>query len=44
MTNRIKDQEAILAKLNIYELNPMQEDAIRVIKDHTNIILLLTTF
>ena len=43
MTNRIKDQEAILAKLNIYELNPMQEDATKVIKDHTNIILLSPT-
>ena len=43
MANSIKDQEAILAKLNIYELNPMQEEAIKVIKENTNVILLSPT-
>ena len=43
MANSIRDQEAILAKLNIYELNPMQEQAIKVIKENTNIILLSPT-
>ena len=43
MANSIRDQEAILAKLNIYELNPMQEEAIKVIKENTNIILLSPT-
>ena len=43
MANSIRDQEAILAKLNIYELNPMQEEAIKVIKENTNVILLSPT-
>ena len=43
MANSIRDQEAILAKLNIYELNPMQEQAIKVIKENTNVILLSPT-
>ena len=43
MANSIKDQEAILAKLNIYELNPMQLEAIEVIKGFNNIILLSPT-
>ena len=43
MANSIKDQEAILAKLNIYELNPMQLEAIEVIKGYNNIILLSPT-
>ena len=38
MANSIKDQEAILAKLNIYELNPMQLEAVEAIKESNNII------
>jgi ATP-dependent RNA helicase DeaD len=43
MANTIKDQEAILAKLNIYELNPMQLEATAVISKTTNTILLSPT-
>ena len=43
MANSIKDQEAILAKLNIYELNPMQLEAVEAIKESNNIILLSPT-
>ena len=43
MANSIKDQEGILAKLNIHQLNPMQEEAITAIKTHTNTILLSPT-
>lgn len=43
MANVIKDQQDILAKLNIYELNPMQEEAIPVIEKTTNTILLSPT-
>lgn len=43
MANIIKDQQAILEKLNIYELNPMQEEAIPVIESTTNTILLSPT-
>ena len=31
MANTIKDQQDILAKLNIHALNPMQEDAVAAI-------------
>ncbi len=43
MANSIKDQEGILAKLNIHQLNPMQDEAITAIKTHTNTILLSPT-
>jgi len=43
MANSIKDQEGILKKINIHELNPMQEEAISVINKSTNTILLSPT-
>ncbi len=43
MANSIKDQQDILAKLNIHELNPMQEEAIAVIEKSTNTVLLSPT-
>jgi|TARA_B110000908_G_scaffold35414_1_gene42466 superfamily II DNA/RNA helicase len=43
MANTIKDQQDILAKLNIHALNPMQEEAISVIESNTNTILLSPT-
>lgn len=43
MANIIKDQQDILVKLNIHELNPMQEDAISVIEKTTNTIILSPT-
>ena len=43
MANIIKEQQDILAKLNIYELNPMQKEAIPVIETTTNTILLSPT-
>ena len=43
MANTIKDQEAILAKLNIYQLNEMQLEATAVISKTTNTILLSPT-
>ena len=43
MPNNIKNQAAILAKLNIYELNPMQLEATAVIEKTTNTILLSPT-
>lgn len=43
MANTIKDQGDILAKFNIHELNPMQEEAISVIETTTNTILLSPT-
>ncbi|MFD1293800.1 DEAD/DEAH box helicase [Lutibacter holmesii] len=43
MANIIKDQQAILEKLNIFELNPMQEEAIPVIESTSNTILLSPT-
>ncbi len=43
MANTIKDQQDILEKLNIHQLNPMQEEAISVIEKETNIILLSPT-
>ncbi len=43
MANNIKQQQDILAKLNIQELNPMQEEALAVIEKETNTILLSPT-
>ena len=43
MANSIKEQQDILAKLNIHVLNPMQEEAISVINNTTNTILLSPT-
>ncbi|AQS93189.1 helicase [Polaribacter sp. BM10] len=43
MANHIKDQKEILQKLNISQLNPMQEEAIATIKKNTNTILLSPT-
>lgn len=43
MANEIKNQQDILAKLNITALNPMQEEAIPVIEKTTNTILLSPT-
>ena len=43
MANSIKNQEDILAKLNIYELNEMQNEAISVIDSNTNTIILSPT-
>lgn len=43
MANQIKGQEEILKKLNIRQLNPMQEEAIATIKKNVNTILLSPT-
>ena len=43
MANHIKNQQDILTKLNIQALNPMQEEAIAVIENTTNTILLSPT-
>ncbi|WP_438712081.1 DEAD/DEAH box helicase [Aquimarina muelleri] len=43
MANTIRSQAEILQKLNIHELNPMQEEAIPVIKNKSNVILLSPT-
>ncbi|MCF6306931.1 MAG: DEAD/DEAH box helicase [Flavobacteriaceae bacterium] len=43
MRNINKDQQDILTKLNIHELNPMQQEAIAVIESTTNTILLSPT-
>ena len=43
MANSIKQQHDILTKLNIHVLNPMQEEAIDVIDNTTNTILLSPT-
>jgi len=43
MANSIKSQQDILSKLNIQALNPMQEEAVPVIEDTTNTILLSPT-
>jgi len=43
MANSIKNQEDILAKLNIYELNEMQNEAISVIDSNANTIILSPT-
>ncbi len=43
MANRIKEQQDILDKLKIYSLNPMQEEALDVINNNANTILLSPT-
>lgn len=43
MANNIKEQEDILSKLNIQQLNPMQEEAISVIEKTANTIILSPT-
>lgn len=43
MANDIKNQQDILAKLNIHVLNPMQEEAVSVIEKTANTILLSPT-
>ncbi len=43
MANHIKNQEEILRKLNIYQLNDMQEEAITAIDKNVNTILLSPT-
>ena len=43
MANTIKNQEEILAKLNIYELNEMQKEAISVIENTRDTIILSPT-
>ena len=43
MANSIKNQQDILAKLNIHTLNPMQQEAIAVIETTVNTILLSPT-
>lgn len=43
MANNIKNQQEILAKLNIHVLNPMQEEAVSVIETSKNTILLSPT-
>ena len=43
MANSIKIQEDVLAKLNIHQLNPMQEEAISVIETTTNTVILSPT-
>ena len=43
MANHIKNQEEILRKLNIYQLNAMQEEAISAIDTNVNTILLSPT-
>ncbi|KAA5821426.1 DEAD/DEAH box helicase [Algibacter amylolyticus] len=43
MANSIKNQEDILQKLNIEALNPMQEEAVPIILEATNTILLSPT-
>ena len=43
MANSIKSQEDILTKLNIQQLNPMQEEAVTVIERTRNTILLSPT-
>ena len=43
MANQLKGQEEILRKLNIYELNEMQEEAISTIDSTANTMLLSPT-
>lgn len=43
MANTIKEQQEILEKLKIYNLNPMQEEALEVIKNNANTMLLSPT-
>lgn len=43
MANNIKEQQDILEKLNIHQLNPMQEEALSIIETTTNTVLLSPT-
>lgn len=43
MANIIKEQQEILDKLKIYNLNPMQEEALEIINNNTAIIVLSPT-
>lgn len=43
MANSIKEQQDILEKLKIYTLNPMQEEALEVITNNANTVLLSPT-
>ena len=43
MANSIKEQQEILEKLNIYALNPMQEQAMEAIDKNEKTILLSPT-
>lgn len=43
MANSIKGQQDILAKLNIKELNPMQQEAVRIIDKSANTVILSPT-
>lgn len=43
MANTIKEQQEILEKLNIFQLNEMQEESLSVIKSTTNTIILSPT-
>jgi superfamily II DNA/RNA helicase len=43
MANPVKEQQHILEKLNIHELNPMQEEALQAIGGNTNTIVLSPT-
>lgn len=43
MGNTIKTQEAILAKLNIYELNEMQKEALATVENSENTVILSPT-
>ncbi|WP_282123405.1 DEAD/DEAH box helicase [Algibacter mikhailovii] len=43
MASSVKNQQDILTKLNIHELNPMQEEAISVIENKTNTVILSPT-
>ncbi|NKI25840.1 DEAD/DEAH box helicase [Arenibacter sp. 6A1] len=43
MANDIKEQQDILEKLNIHQLNPMQEEALSVIEKSVNTIILSPT-
>lgn len=43
MANSIKEQQEILEKLNIFQLNEMQEESLSVIKNTTNTVILSPT-
>lgn len=43
MANTIKERQDILEKLNIHQLNPMQEEALSIIETTTNTIILSPT-
>lgn len=43
MSNNIKDQKEILGKLGIQQLNPMQEEALKAIMVHEEVVLLSPT-